>query len=405
MRHAALIAIVTLALGASACTEVVENYPEGGCQKDELRCINNNLAKCNEQQTGFETFKECEPESPCGGSPLDCVGKVLEGGGQPVCESNDDCKAELGDVGTCYQAFCDAGTCRVQAQADGNDCDDGNVCTEGDACAAGLCAGTPLNCDEGAPCTGYSCNPEVGCESTPLSGVACDDGQPCTKGDTRTDGICAGTEQDCDDGNPCTEDFCDLGTGDCVQQTKPDEPCDDGDPCTEGETCSAGVCQGGEFVCSCTTVEDCLETGEVDPCKGDYACIDEVCKIDSSTAVVCPQDGLGPCHLNQCINDNGVGNCVVAQKSDDTPCTDGNACTTGDLCSAGECVGVSDNSVAGCGVFLVRWYTVSSEVSEWAPVDIPEIGEVNVRATAGYPQIFGEAQNNEYRLRAIAPGL
>ena len=43
----------------------------------------------------------------------------------------------------------------------------------------GTCVGTPINCDDGNPCTTDSCDPVTGCINTPNSN-ACDDGNVCT---------------------------------------------------------------------------------------------------------------------------------------------------------------------------------------------------------------------------------
>ena len=82
----------------------------------------------------------------------------------------------------------------------GNPCDDFNACTTGDVCNQGTCVGTPINCDDGNPCTNDYCDPELGCQYSPSSGTPCNDGNPCTIMDTCNNGICQGDPlPDCDD--------------------------------------------------------------------------------------------------------------------------------------------------------------------------------------------------------------
>src|SRR4029077_21044480 len=46
-------------------------------------------------------------------------------------------------------------------------CGDGNICNGVETCRAGVCtAGTPLDCDDGDPCTVDSCAPASGCQHT-----------------------------------------------------------------------------------------------------------------------------------------------------------------------------------------------------------------------------------------------
>jgi hypothetical protein len=49
-------------------------------------------------------------------------------------------------------------------------CGDGNICNGVETCRAGVCtAGTPLNCDDGDPCTVDSCEPRSGCQHTTVA--------------------------------------------------------------------------------------------------------------------------------------------------------------------------------------------------------------------------------------------
>ena len=64
---------------------------------------------------------------------------------------------------------------------------------------------------------------------------ACDDGDPCTSDDACSDGACAGAPLDCFDGNPCTDDSCDDGG--CAW-TPLEADCDDGDACSIASSCA-----------------------------------------------------------------------------------------------------------------------------------------------------------------------
>lgn len=88
--------------------------------------------------------------------------------------------AECDDANPCTTDSCDVptGHCSSQAVADGTSCADANVCNGAETCTAGVCtAGTPLNCDDGNECTTDTCDPLLGCQSTPLP-----DGTPCSLG-------------------------------------------------------------------------------------------------------------------------------------------------------------------------------------------------------------------------------
>src|SRR5262249_55835220 len=52
-------------------------------------------------------------------------------------------------------------------------CSDGNICNGLETCRAGDCAaGTPLDCDDGDPCTVDSCSPTSGCQHTTVADLA-----------------------------------------------------------------------------------------------------------------------------------------------------------------------------------------------------------------------------------------
>ncbi len=246
-----------------------------------------------------------------------------------------------------------ARTAAAQSCVSDAQCAAGTLCDGIERCVGGTCQpGPPLDCNDGDPCTTDSCNPTAGCvhrdDACPSTcgpgsdGQRCSDGSACTVGDTCSGGACVGTPVDCDDGDPCTTDTCDAVLG-CtyVEQANPPAcvsdchivadhtPCPgDGDPCTL-DGCLEGACQVGlrQFVRQCD---------DNDRCNGDEYC-SPVKGCQPGPAPVC-DDG------NAC---NGTETCAPATgcqpgtpAPDGTACDDGFSCTTGDACVSGECSGV-----------------------------------------------------------------
>jgi len=275
---------------------------------------------------------------------------------------------------------------------DASSCDDGNPCNGIESCTANRCApgtppcpddadvcngaatcdpitgacgsGTPLDCDDGNPCTDDSCDPSAGCINTPNT-AACDDGSLCTTGDTCSAGACVGapvscpddgqlcngvafcdpatgicgtTPTTCDDANPCTSpDTCDPagngGAGACSNPPVADGTgCDDGNACTgpgpagTGDTCTGGTCGGAPVACEDGDV--CNGVATCDPAAG---CVPGT-PLTCDDANGCTADGCDP--LVGCLND--------PTPLEGTPCDDGNACTGAggsDTCTTGICTG------------------------------------------------------------------
>jgi len=189
------------------------------------------------------------------------------------CDSAGDCAAEACKIASCVDNECQ------YANAAGS-CNDGDACTTGDTCSAGLCSGTPINCDDGIDCTTDSC----------VAGT-CQHASACA---------CL-ANSDCDDSNPCTADTCAAGT---CQNNATEGSCDDGDDCTEDDFCQAGSCASGVYVCPCEKDNDCDD---------DNACTDERCNDDTKTCEVTKLTG--------------------------TNCNDGDRCTSEDTCDNGKCKG------------------------------------------------------------------
>ncbi len=221
-------------------------------------------------------------------------------------------------------------------------CDDHDPCTEQDLCLLGSCAGTPRACDDGNACTSDFCISADGdCGITPLTDVPCDDGDLCTHDDVCIDGTCAGAPIDCDDGNPCSLDLC-LPASGCLYKT-PVLPCDDGNPCTHSDACAAGECLGQPLAChdanpctldSCDPVTgECLHLPIDWPCDDASLCTTgDVCVLGACVGQGLSCDDGNPCTTDSCQPQSGCTHSPL-----NIPCDDGNGCTVGDLCTAGAC--------------------------------------------------------------------
>ncbi|MFH1531431.1 MAG: hypothetical protein ABIK09_11950 [Pseudomonadota bacterium] len=287
--------------------------PETGCWNDPMidaACDDGDLC----------TYDDTCTEGACTGTDLECT-------------DDDPCTLDLcaPEVGCSFQPLT------------GNPCDDGDECTTGDHCQGGECAGNPVSCNDGNPCTQDTCNPTGGCQTSPADGAPCNDGDACTDMDQCVQGMCMGQASACNDGNPCTLDSCDAQGG-CIHTEPPGLPCDDDDACTTNDKCYQGSCVGGPALecddgteCtadSCGAAVGCVfEALSSIPCDDGDACTEEDTCLDGTCAgqeVLCWDET--PCTADTC--DPAVG-CVFVPLDD--PCDDGDPCTEGDLCADGQC--------------------------------------------------------------------
>jgi len=176
------------------------------------------LATCNETSNACEST----PFVPCGDDGNACTDDVCDGGGNcthPALPAGTVCRAAATVCDLAETCSGGGAPCPADAVvADNTPC--GDQCTTNGSCQAGACVnGVPLVCDDDDVCNGLeSCDSLTGC-------------QP-------------GTPLDCDDGLPCTADTCDASGG-CGHTVLPDgSPCDDGQACTIIDACTAGVCVG-----------------------------------------------------------------------------------------------------------------------------------------------------------------
>ena len=330
------------------CTENVCDG-EGGCQYPrvdgwcliadicyEPGAFNPEMAceACNPNQSkdDWTPVTDCDDGDPC---TLDdqCVEGICAG--IPVqCEDGTDCTSDLCDP--------DTGSCTFTPNH--ADCDDGDVCNGVESCETGVgCVeGVGLECDDGNHCTDDDCGP-VGC-SYQNNTTDCDDDDACTEGDQCVSGLCvAGLLLDCDDGNPCTDDSCDPQGG-CLNGFNEDA-CDDGDVCTHDDICQSGSCVSGPLLecddgnpCtddSCDSVQGCLNGNNTEPCNDGNACtVPDLCQDgDCLSGPFLGCDDGNPCTDDGCSPADG---CFTVHN--DETCDDGSVCTTDDRCSAGACI-------------------------------------------------------------------
>ena len=254
------------------------------------------------------------------------------------CTSDDDCIAELGELGPCLIPLCEDGECFSDGVPNGTACDDGTACSSGDACLNGECQGAPTMCDDGNACTTDGCDATTGeCVSVPLDLVPCDDGNPCTTPDVCLEGTCVGNEQSCP--KCTTNDECaDLDDDDKCNGTL---MCDEGecvpDPntvvnCTGVDTgqCETAVCQPELGKCVIVDLEDGLACENDSPCS-----LAGFCSGGSCIGTPIPCDDGNPCTTDMCIDSEG--GCVYV--ANEGMCDDGSGCTGPDSCQNGECVG------------------------------------------------------------------
>ncbi|MSP91374.1 MAG: hypothetical protein EXR79_06170 [Myxococcales bacterium] len=287
----------------------------------------------------------CTAFDACDGAGA-CAGKAV------VCDDKNPCTVEA----------CNKLAGCVAKNADGVPCDDGEACTQGDVCKGGGCAPGVSSCackvdadckDDGDACNGVpvcqanQCVPKPGsavvcdaaCVTTDAAGgkkakpdgTACDDANACTSGSVCTAGKCGGgSGVVCADTSLCTNDACDVANG-CVF-TPNTNACDDGSVCTQGDTCAAGQCAPGKYVCAvCVTAADCKDDG--DKCNGVPACVNGACL--PGPAIECTVAN-GPC---QSVGCNGsTGQCVAVLQPNGAPCDDANACTGAGQCVSGVCL-------------------------------------------------------------------
>jgi RHS repeat-associated protein len=173
----------------------------------------------------------CSDGTPCNGEET-CQDGVCTAGTAPALDDGNPCTTD-----TCDAV---AGVTHTPVVA-GSTCSNGDACDGIEACdGAGVCVSGALPpFDDGNPCTADACDPVAGVTHVPSPvGTHCGDADLC-KGNELCDGAGAcgvGTPLELDDGNPCTDDDCDPSVG--VLHS----PSPEGAPCGGGECNGQGTC-------------------------------------------------------------------------------------------------------------------------------------------------------------------
>ena len=215
-----------------------------------------------------------------------CQSGICTGGTPHDCSHLDDqC-----NTGVCNE---DADQCeRDPAPHEDDPCDDGRFCRDNTTCQSGDCTGgIPHDCsyldDQCNTGTCYEsldeCRPNPG----PHEDDPCDDELFCNDNETCQAGICTGgSPHDCSHlDDQCNTGVCNEDADECQRDPAPHEedPCEDGMYCSVGETCTAGVCDGG-WPRDC---DDQIECTEPDWCDEDG----DTC-VNPPDDTYCPDDGL-----------------------------------------------------------------------------------------------------------------
>jgi len=342
-----------------------------GCISGSVCYVDDN-AKCG---SAGGSCTACGPCEECDGGT--CKPKA---NGAPCddgsnCTTDDQCNAGTcsgtpvvcNDNNACTDDSCDPAT-GCQNDPVPGDCNDGSACTTGDTCVGGECMGTPIACDDGNFCTDDSCDDALGCvyQSKPED-TACDDGNACsptsackdTDSDPTTARQCVATSGlDCNDNDPCTSDECEPnGPGpedDACQD--PRDPINEGGGCAAslcmtGQTCQAGVCQGG-MPLDCADTSMCTQ----DDCDAATGCTHEPIEADCNDANPCTIDDA--CDNGECVGVEvecaPLDSCHQAGSCDPTTGTcsdprkpDGASCGSSGRCDDGSCVVMAEGGAGG----------------------------------------------------------
>lgn len=315
------------------------------------------------------------------------------------CVTDADC-ANI-TLGPCDQVSCSPNLiCNITRKATDSLCNDNIACTYDDKCTAlGMCAGSPVVCDDYNDCTVDYCTEPYGrcvfdanllvntlcpggrcssrgvctpphqtcpivdetscvryvfnrftglCDEIPRPG-ACLDKDGCTLFDTCINGTCVGTPKDCDDHIECTIDRCNSPGGTCESDIAPGNCYIDGRCWLDGAinpTCACGVCNS-----TLSTIEWSLPLTPL-PCDdGDTCTESDACNVLTGVCegapIVCPS--AGQCEVAECLD----GACRTRPTDYAAPCDDGDPCTMHDACELGRCRGVPASCVNSSAPCLV----------------------------------------------------
>jgi cysteine-rich repeat protein len=193
---------------------------ESGCYTGPIeQSVGETMSYCSSIDMGFRAAvsgrirSAVEPGSYCLGN----MGHWTPACGDGVRDPGEQC-----DDGNADEGDCCTSACVLQSSGVGS-CDDFDVCTEDYECPDSSCFYQPVDCDDSNPCTADYCDAQnPTCAHFAYTSGYCDDGLYCTVFDTCTAGVCVGGEPlDCGDDNPCTADTCDENADTCAYTDVP----------------------------------------------------------------------------------------------------------------------------------------------------------------------------------------
>jgi uncharacterized protein (TIGR03382 family) len=188
-----------------------------------------------------------------------------------------------------------AAACAADSECGSGFCVDGVCCNQ-------ACGGTVLDdCQACSAAAGASANGVC----TQLSATHCDDHDACTRTDTCSAGVCQG-------GDPVTcgapaachaPGVCNPATGACQRALTNGLACDDANRCTTGDVCAGGTCGGTPITC---TPGECQQASACSPSSG--AC-EAALMVDGSL-----------CSVGTCLAGECTPNPTTSPGDDTKPC-------------------------------------------------------------------------------------
>jgi len=381
----------------NAC-DVEPTCQQGNCNPSgEIPCPTTN--QCELQGFCNRTTQACQYPAVSDNTPCTTTNECAS---LSVCINRQCVDTDFIDCSTpnvCLDSSCDPETGCVYTYNE-DPCFNENKCFENYHCVEGDCpvsSGTPVNCDDGNPCTQDDCYSQLGCvhsgitdcnactsNATQFSGSpdcpymschkaycggdgkcyyvtddtqvqGCVDGSFCNGQEQCVQGTCLhGSPPSCDDQNSCTIDDCSTSLNECTHEANTGLACAIEDQCVYSAECtSQGSCEPISVVeCqpsadSCQVLIGCNSTtglcqyenvNEGGICESTDLCATESRCYSGSCQVISTKTcySLDQCHLVGTCNQE-TGNCSNPEKPDHSPCDDGIGCTVADQCVQGVC--------------------------------------------------------------------
>ncbi len=334
-----------------AVGEKVNAYPT---KQVPVFCDDGNPCTVNEECTKGQCVSplsicKCQTNADCAGEEDGnaCNGTLYCDKVKGVCEINPSTVKKCPGAGDneCAVGSCDpkTGNCTVKPVANDKPCDDDDLCTASDTCQNGTCvSGTKICvCQSDADCgkqeDGNLCNGTMYCDKTNKNDKG--EVQPACKVNPATVVTCSpGLDTE------CLKNQCNVKTGKCAMQPANEyKSCDAGTPCAASPVCSGGKCAWTTNLCNCAEDKDCADIVAGNACLGEPYCdktTGGLCKLNTNKIPTCLEGAGSDCMENRC--NPADGKCKLFEKSNFTPCNDGNTCTVSDTCTDGKCKSGTD---------------------------------------------------------------